>query len=106
MALFEKGFLVSAPAWDILSKMTGANLFEPNLKKLPEIERRSIQSRINNEVSRCCFSMTAKKIRPKDTVESSYKKIRQTVIDKKYEKVEVGLRFLRTSRILLCHDYC
>jgi len=28
------------------------------------------------------------------------------VIDKKFEKVEIGLRYLRTSRILLCHDYC
>jgi hypothetical protein len=76
MALFEKGYLVSAPAWDILSKITGANLFEPNLRKLPEIERRIIKSRIVDKVSRCCFSVIAKKIRPKDTVESSYKKIR------------------------------
>lgn len=76
MALFEKGYLVSAPACDILSKMTGTNLFEPNLKKLPEIERRNIQSRITNQVSLCCFSVIAKKMVPKNTVESSYKKIR------------------------------
>lgn len=42
MALFEKGYLVSAPACDIISKMIGPNLYEPNMKKLPDLERRSI----------------------------------------------------------------
>jgi len=76
MTLFEKGYLVTAPAWDILAKIQGTNLLEANLKKMPEIERRNIKSRIVDKVSRCCFSIIAKKLRPKDTVESSYKKIR------------------------------
>lgn len=37
--LFERGFLVTAPSWDILGKLTGQNLYEANLKKLPSFER-------------------------------------------------------------------
>ena len=28
------------------------------------------------------------------------------MIDQKFPKVEIGLRYLRSCRILLCHDYC
>lgn len=97
---------MTAPAVDLISKLQGAALYESNLKRLPDIERRNIQSRMADRVGRCAFSVIAKKLRPKDTVETSYKKIRQAVIDSKFEKVEIGLRYLRTSRILLCHDYC
>lgn len=76
------------------------------MKRLPDVERRNIISKMMDKVGKCSFSVIAKKLRPKDIVESSYKKIRQTVIDLKFEKVEIGLRYLRTSRILLCNDYC
>ena len=89
-----------------MTKLYGQNLFESNLKRLPDTERRKITNRITDKVSKCTFSVLAKKTRPKDTVENSYKKIRQAVIDQKFEKVEIGLRYLRTSRILLCHDFC
>ena len=58
------------------------------------------------KVAKCSFSVIARKNRPKELVESAYKRIRQAVIDKRFEKVEVGLRYLRTSRIMLAHDYC
>lgn len=50
--------------------------------------------------------MIARKNRPKEQVESAYKKIRQAVIDNRFDKVELGLRYLRTSRMMLAHDYC
>lgn len=40
--LFEKGFMVSARAHDIVSQLTRANLYEANLKRLPDQERRKI----------------------------------------------------------------
>lgn len=42
MELFAKGFLVSAPCYDIISKLEGYNLFDANLKRLPELERKKI----------------------------------------------------------------
>lgn len=104
--LFEKNFLVSAPANDIATKLHGSNLFETNLKRLPDNERRKITSRLTERVSKCAYSVIARKNRPKDAVESAYKKIRQAVIDKRFDKVETGLRYMRTSRILLGHDFC
>jgi hypothetical protein len=32
----DQQFLVAAPAWDILEKLYGSNLYESNLKKLVE----------------------------------------------------------------------
>jgi hypothetical protein len=103
--LFDKGFLVSASVNDIESKLVGQNLFENNLKRLPETERRKITSRLSEKVGKCAYSVIARKNRPKEFVESAYKKIRQTVIDKRFDKIEVGLRFLRSSRMMLAHDY-
>lgn len=104
--LFEKGYLVTAPACDILSKLQGASIFESNIRKLPELERRSVKLKLADKVAKCSFSIIAKKLKPKDSVESSFKKIRQAIIDMKFEKVEVGLRYLRSSRILLMNDFC
>jgi hypothetical protein len=28
------------------------------------------------------------------------------IIDKKFDKVEQGLRYMRTSRMMLAHDFC
>jgi len=74
-------------------------------KKMASAEKSIVRARIEN-AGRCSFSIIAKKLKPKNTAESAFKKIRQAVFDKNFEKVEVGLRYLRTSRILLCHDYC
>ena len=104
--LFERSYLVSAPACDILSQLKGSNLFESNLKRLPDTERRKINSRLIDKVAKCSYSVIARKNRPKDLVEKAYKNIRQTIIDKKFEKVEIGLRYMRTSRMMLAHDYC
>ena len=41
--LFEKGVMVTAPAWDMASKLTGQNLHESNLKKLPPSERQLLK---------------------------------------------------------------
>jgi hypothetical protein len=104
--LFEKGWLVSAPTCNILPQLHGQNLYELNLKKMPTDERRKVFNKIDTRASKLCYSVIAKKIRPKETVEQAFKKIRQEVINKQYEKVEIGLRFMRTSRLLLCYDYC
>jgi hypothetical protein len=106
LELFDKGFLVSAPANDIASKLVGQNLFESNLKRLPETERRRITLKFVEKVSKCAYNIITRKNRPKEFVEAAYKKIRQTVIDRRFDKVEQGLRYLRTSRMMLCHDYC
>jgi len=42
LELFDKGFLVSAPANDIKGKLKDQNLFENNLKRLPETEKRKV----------------------------------------------------------------
>lgn len=34
--LFAKGFLVTAPSYDIIGKLHGQNLFDGNLKRLPD----------------------------------------------------------------------
>jgi hypothetical protein len=37
--MFEKGFAVTAPAFDLYNRLVGQNLYENNLKRLPEIEK-------------------------------------------------------------------
>lgn len=74
--LFEKGFLVTAPACDILSKLKGPSIYESNIRKLPELERRSVKLRLADKVAKCSFSIISKKLKPKDSVENSFKKIR------------------------------
>lgn len=106
LELFDKGFLVSAPVNDIKGKLKDQNLFENNLKRLPETEKRKITQKLQEKVSKCAYSVIARKNRPKEHVENAYKKIRQTVVDKRFDKVELGLRYLRTARIMLAHDYC
>lgn len=76
------------------------------MKRLPETEKRKITLKLQDKVAKCAYSIIARKNRPKEFVESAYKKIRQTVIDRRFDKVELGLRFLRTSRMMLAHDYC
>lgn len=76
------------------------------MKRLPEVEISKVKSRISENVSKCAYVLIARKNRPKDRVEKTYQKIRQQIIDNCDEKVEIRLRFLRTCRIMLCHDYC
>lgn len=97
---------MSAPACDILGQLKGNNLYEQYLKRLPDTERRKINARLVEKVSKCSYSVISRKNRPKDQVERAYKNIRQVIIDKKFEKVELGLRYMRTSRMMLAHDYC
>lgn len=68
--------MVSAPANDIASKLIGQNLFESNLKRLPETERRKITLRLVEKVSKCAYNIITRKNRPKEFVEAAYKKIR------------------------------
>lgn len=61
---------------------------------------------MTEKIAKIYYSIIAKKLRPKNEIEVQYKKIKQAILDHKFERVEVGLRYLRTSRIMLCHDYC
>ena len=104
--LFEKGFLVAAPTSEIQNKLKEPSVLENNIRRLPEQERRNIKAKIRESISKCAYSVIAKKNRPRALVEKSFNKVRQAVIDHKFPKVEMGLRYLRSCRILLCHDYC
>lgn len=37
--MFARGFTVTAPAYDISAKLIGTNLYENNLKRMPELEK-------------------------------------------------------------------
>ena len=71
--LFEKGYLVTSPAWDMLSKLHGNNLHEGNLKKLPGVERQKLRSTLSDKIGRCSYGVLAKKLVHKETVEKHFK---------------------------------
>jgi hypothetical protein len=53
------------------------------------------------------YGIMSRKTKSKDVVEKQFKLIRQAVVQQiDDEKVEVTLRYLRTARMMLCHEYC
>lgn len=102
----SKGYLVAAPSLDILSKLEGSNMNEANLRRIPEVESRKIAIKISEQISKCALSIIVRKNKPKEQVEKAYYKLRLAVLKLEIEKAEVALRYLRTARVMLCHDYC
>ena len=74
--LFEKGYLVSAPSLELMSKLTNEQLYETSIKKLPIEEKRKVFRKINDNIQKIYYSIIAKKFRPKNEIEQSYKKIK------------------------------
>ena len=74
--LFEKGFMVAAPASEIQNKLNQQNVFENNIRRLPDQERRNIKAQIRESIAKCAYSVIAKKNRPKTLVEKSFNKVR------------------------------
>ena len=104
--LFEKKHLVSAPSLDLESKLTAEALYDQSISKLTLEERRKITRKITDRISKLFYSIVSRKMRPRNQIEQTYKKIRQSISELKIEKTEVQLRYLRSSRLLLAHDYC
>ena len=104
--LFEKKYLVSAPSLDLEAKLTAEALYDQSISKLTLEERRKITRKITDRISKLFYSIVSRKMRPRNQVEQTYKKIRQSISELKIEKTEVQLRYLRSSRLLLAHDYC
>lgn len=104
--MFEKGFAVTAPAFDLYNRLVGHNLYENNLKRLPEIEKARMQEMIRTAVRPFYFDVIKRKNKSKPTVEKTFQKIRLWVNKESNQKDEIQLRMLRTSRMMLCHDYC
>jgi hypothetical protein len=102
----SKGYLVAAPSLDILSKLENSNMNEANLRRIPEVESRKIAIKISEQISKCALSIIVRKNKPKEQVEKAYYKLRLAVLNLEIEKAEVALRYLRTARVMLCHDYC
>ena len=46
--MFSRGFTVNAPAFDISGKLIGSNLYENNLKRMPELEKARLQDFIRS----------------------------------------------------------
>lgn len=46
--MFSRGFTVTAPAFDISGKLIGSNLYENNLKRMPELEKARLQDFIRS----------------------------------------------------------
>ncbi len=86
--------------------LQGENLWPENLRRLPVEQRRKVNNTVERFVSKLAFSIIGKKTRPRMNIDAHFKKIRQEVINRQYGKAEVGLRYLRTSRIMLAQDYC
>lgn len=81
-------------------------MYDVSVKKLPIEEKRKIFRKITDRIAKIFYSIITKKFRPKNDVEQAYKKIKQSIAEQKIEKTEVALRYLRTSRLMLVHDYC
>ena len=82
--MFEDNYFVQAPVSDILSKMDKS--VHVDSKKMASAEKSIVRARIEN-AGRCSFSIIAKKLKPKNTAESAFKKIRQAVFDQNFEKL-------------------
>jgi 16S rRNA C1402 N4-methylase RsmH len=54
----------------------GQNLFENNLKRLPEIEKARMQDSIRNHIRPFCFDVIKRKNKSKPNVEKAFQKIR------------------------------
>jgi hypothetical protein len=67
---------VSAPTIDIPSQLTDSNLYDVNLKLLQSDLRRGLSKIMNEKISKISYSIIAKKLRPKENVERSFKAIR------------------------------
>lgn len=104
--MFGKGFAVTAPAFDLYNRLIGQNVYENNLKRLPEIEKARMQDSIRNTIRPFFFDVIKRKNKSKPTVEKAFQKIRIWVNKESTQKDEIQLRMLRTTRMLLCHDYC
>lgn len=70
--MFEKGFAVTSPAFDLYNRLVGQNLYENNLKRLPEIEKARMQEFLRTGVRPFYFDVIKRKIKSKPTVEKAF----------------------------------
>lgn len=70
--MFARGFTVAAPAFDLFNKLTGANLYENNLKRLPELERSRMQEFIRTHIRPFYFDVMKRKLKSKQTIEKTF----------------------------------
>lgn len=106
ISAFEKGFIVTAQSWDIIGKLHGQNLYESNLRKMPSFERQRVRNKISG-FSNIGYGILSKKMILKDKIEKHFKSFKTAVgVQASDDKVEIGLRYLRTCRMALLNDYC
>ena len=72
ISMFERGFSATAPAFDLYNLLVGQNIYENNLKRLPEMERQRITELIRTQIRPNSFNILARKGRNKAAVEKQF----------------------------------
>jgi hypothetical protein len=79
---------------------------ESKLSKLPALERQKANSYMGAKVSKGFYAIMERKGKMKETVEKTFKSVKNSLSTLKDQKIEVMAKKLRAMKIVLSHDYC
>lgn len=72
IGFFERGFTVANPVFNLFELLQGANLFDSQLKKLPNTERSSVKSYMQNRVAEGYYKLKDRKIAMKEEAKKQF----------------------------------
>lgn len=105
IGFFQRGFMVANPVLDILGKLSGPNAAESRLQKLPGLEKSKASSYLATQISKGYYSIITRKNKMKETVEKTFKSVKNSLLSIKDQKIEVTAKKLRALKTVMCHDY-
>jgi hypothetical protein len=70
--MFERGFAATSPAFDLYNLLVGQNIYENNLRRLPEIEKQRKHELIRTHIRPCAYNMLTRKSKHKAAVEKQF----------------------------------
>lgn len=106
IGFFEDGFVVANPVWEAAGRLSGPNAAESKLTKLPKEEMRNTKTYLSSNVSKGFYNVMVRKNRMKETVEKTFKSVKNQLLSIKDQKIEVITKKLRCLKTVMCHDYC
>jgi hypothetical protein len=98
--------VVANPVLDVLSRLSGPNMIESKLQKLPGLVKSEASSYLTTNVSKGYYNIIARKSNMKEAVEKTFKNVKNSLLSIKDQKIEVTAKKLRALKIVMCHDYC
>lgn len=78
--------------FDLYGKLQGQNLMESKLNKLPALERSACNSYLSGKISKGFYNILERKGKMKETVEKTFKHVKNATGTLKDQKLEVSAK--------------